>query len=423
MLVKFAFKNYRSFKDMAELSMVAEPLQTNQESVLNAPRYDLLLAAGIFGANASGKSNVVKALAFLQGAITKSNAINMQATSHPLLGQYLLNSKTRSEPSHFDIIMWNREKDVEYQYVLEIDREKVVAESLHIADKKNKNYTSTMVFSRSKQKFSISRPYRKSLDILKDKVLPQALAVNVFAQFAEDNSINFVRLIDKLIIIDGTDDLTRHSLERLHSDAEFKSRVEKFICNSDVAISEIGVEKVKLDTEQVKGFPFKLEINGKTQKPQELFNFQISTTHMSQDEENTKVVFNMLEHESMGTRRLLGIAALMFQVIEEGSCLIIDEFGSSMHPLINQEIVNMFNDRKANPRGGQLIFTTHDTFMLSDRVSLRRDQIWFTEKDVSEESKLSALSEYKVRADMRIDKNYLEGRFGAVPITRYDDSE
>lgn len=421
MLVKFAFKNYRSFKEMAEFSMVAEPLQKNPESVFHAPRYDLLLASGIFGANASGKSNVIKGLSFLQNAITRSNAVSMQATTHPLLGQYLLSSKTRSAPSYFNIVMWNRKKDIEYQYELEIDREKIVKESFYVADRKNKNYTSTQIFTRSKQKFNIGKPYRKNLDILKDKVLPQALAVNVFAQFAEINSIDFVRLIEQIIIIDGTADLTAHSLGRLHTDKEFKAKVEAFICNSDVAISEIGVEKIKMDNAQIKGLPFKFEINGKTQKPQELFNFQISTTHKSQDEENTRIVFNLSEHESMGTQRLLGIAALMFQVIEEGSTLIVDEFGTSMHPLINKEIVSMFNSTNTNPRGGQLIFSTHDTFMLSDYVDLRRDQVWFTEKDDTEESKLVALSEYKIRPDMRIDKNYIEGRFGAVPITRYDD--
>lgn len=421
MIVKFTFGNYRSFKEVAEFSMVAEPLKTKEDSIFETPRYDLLLASGIFGANASGKSNVIKALAYLQAAVTKSNAVNLPATGHPLLGQYLLSAKSRTQPSYFKIVMWDQRENIEYEYELEIARDKVTRESLHVADKKNKNYTSTQVFSRSVQKFSIGKAYRKNLDILKDKVLPQALAVNVFAQFAELNSISFVRLMERVFVIDGSNDLTQLSLERLHSDKAFREKVEKFIRNSDVAISGIGVEKNKLDDNGMKNFPFKIQFNGKGAKPQEIFNYQISTTHRSQDETNSYVVFNFNDHESMGTQRLLGIAALMFQSLEDGSCLVIDEFGSSMHSLINMEIVSMFNSIKSNPKGAQLIFSTHDTYMLSDTVNLRRDQVWFTEKDDSEESKLSALSEYKIRPDMRIDKNYIEGRFGAVPITRYED--
>ena len=121
--------------------------------------------------------------------------------------------------------------------------------------------------------------------------------------------------------------------------------------------------------------------------------------------------------ESNGTLKIIGLSGLLFQTLLHGSVLFVDELDAKLHPMLTRAIVRLFMDKETNPKGAQLVFTTHDTHLL-DKECLRRDQVWFTEKDAAEASDLYSLLEFKERNDRNFEKNYIQGRYGAIPFIR-----
>jgi AAA15 family ATPase/GTPase len=131
-------------------------------------------------------------------------------------------------------------------------------------------------------------------------------------------------------------------------------------------------------------------------------------------------MFKLGDHESVGTTQLFGFAAVVLDALDYGHTLMIDEFGSSLHPFISSAIVKQFVSKKTNRNGAQLIVFTHESYLLSKKSDLRRDQIWFVDKNEREETTMRSLAEYKTRNDYEVAKNYLEGRFGALPRLTFD---
>ena len=137
------------------------------------------------------------------------------------------------------------------------------------------------------------------------------------------------------------------------------------------------------------------------------------------------VNFSFEERESSGTNKLFDLSAPIFDTLYTGATLVIDELDTKMHPLISQYIIELFNNHETNPKNAQLIFTTHDTHLLSQKI-LRRDQIWFTEKDSQEQTDLYSLMDIvlpdgtKPRNDANYERNYIAGRYGAIPYILND---
>jgi len=144
---------------------------------------------------------------------------------------------------------------------------------------------------------------------------------------------------------------------------------------------------------------------------------RIHTLHNGFDKDGNllyKESFDLERHESEGTQKLFALAGILFDTLNKGSVLFIDEFDASLHPLMSHAIVELFNSSQTNPNNAQLIFMTHDTNLLSNKL-FRRDQIWFTEKNKYGATDLYSLAEYKVRNDASFEKDYIQGRYGAIP--------
>ena len=143
----------------------------------------------------------------------------------------------------------------------------------------------------------------------------------------------------------------------------------------------------------------------------------VQTMHQKFDEDGTFIsteLFNLSDQESEGTQKVFALAGLLVETLKEGKVLVVDEFDARLHPLISRAIVELFNSNETNPNNAQLIFMTHDTNLLSNKL-FRRDQIWFTEKDRYGATDLYSLVEYKVRNDASFESDYIKGRYGAIP--------
>lgn len=221
-------------------------------------------------------------------------------------------------------------------------------------------------------------------------------------------------------MISGLDDVSYRGFT-LHSfdDGSYRQEISKLVTSLDLGIENISSEKMEDD--KVKALvPDNLPSGLKRVMQREAENIKISilTTHKKYDESGNPVgseVFKLRTHESDGTEKLFYLAGPFIDVLKNGSILFFDEMEARLHPLITRALIGLFNSKETNPKFAQLIFTTHDTNLLSNKI-FRRDQIWFVEKDHYGCSHLYSLAELKVRNDASFENDYFEGRYGAVPF-------
>lgn len=432
MIIDFTIKNYRSFKEASSLSLLAEPLKNDGIAISTTAFGDNILpVSGIFGQNAGGKSNVIKALVYTVSSILNANTTNFPINKHPLLQPFLLDTNSSKEPVHFEISLWDKDTVSQYNYGFEVDGSGVVSEWLELIDKPQKNRRSRLIFERSGNVFTFDKTVKNDIEPLAKRVLSTALAVNVFGNLAEQYSHRLLELVSNQIkLIDGTDtnSLLSYALDRCFSDKRLQAQVIDFIKKSDIDITNVSIDRSQMSVAELPaGIPEELMTmmaNGSG------FNYQIRSQHSIYDNDGNKLegsrVFNFGE-ESLGTQKIFALAVILLDALNNGETVVFDELGSSLHPFLTKKIVELFQSPKSNKHGAQLIFTSHETFLLTknplnNRLDLRRDQIWFADKGANEASVLRCLSEYKTKKEYELAKRYLEGRFGAVPVLKFEES-
>ncbi|MCX6991164.1 MAG: ATP-binding protein [Chlamydiae bacterium] len=420
MIIELSVKNFSSFRELATLSLDAEPLKTGQSSLISTEsKGKILPVIGIFGHNASGKSNLIKALIYMQWAMLNSDYLNQPTTKSPLLQPFLLNIESHKEPSFFQIVLWDTENKVEYRYGFEINAEHVVSEWLETVSKVKKNRRRQMIFLRKGQEFvKLDESVKGSISHLLNNVRPSALALTVFAQFADPISSEVVKLISRpsLTIVDGgAQEPLGYAMHQYYENPEFALRVLQLLKKLDLSIQDLKITREPFTEVHLKTIPNELKpLFGPTSEI-----LRAVTTHKlhGSTKKNQYVEFDFASQESFGTRRLFALMTLALQMLDIGGVFVLDELGSSIHPFMSRELITLFQNPQTNPKGAQLIFCSHETFLLSKQVGLRQDQIWFTEKNAQEETVLRSLLEYNIRSECEFEKNYREGRFGAVPVT------
>lgn len=432
MIIDFTIKNYRSFKEASSLSLLAEPLKNDGIAISTTAFGDNILpVSGIFGQNAGGKSNVIKALVYTVSSILNASTTNFPINKHPLLQPFLLDTNSSKEPMHFEISLWDKDTVSQYNYGFEVDGSGVVSEWLELIDKPQKNRRSRLIFERSGNVFTFDKTVKNDIEPLAKRVLSTALAVNVFGNLAEQYSHRLLELVSNQIkLIDGTDtnSLLSYALDRCFSDKRLQVQVIDFIKKSDIDITDVSIDRSQMSVAELPaGIPEELMTmmaNGSG------FNYQIRSQHSIYDNDGNKLegsrVFNFGE-ESLGTQKIFALAVILLDALNNGETVVFDELGSSLHPFLTKKIVELFQSPKSNKHGAQLIFTSHETFLLTknplnNKLDLRRDQIWFADKGANEASVLRCLSEYKTKKEYELAKRYLEGRFGAVPVLKFEES-
>lgn len=417
MLIRFRIENHRSIREEQELSFVAASLADFSNKVVRVKQneLDLLRVVGIYGANASGKSSVLSALKFMRSAV-----LNSQRSWEPNGGiprePFLLDSKKISEPSFFEVDLLLNE--IRYTYGFVVDSKQVFEEWLFVYPQGRKQKWFSRNTSET-QEFNFSRfltGENKSIQALtrNNSLFLSAAAQNnhkllspIFEWFSD--SINF---IDD----DNRENQWRRTAE-IFNDSNYKNSILSIFQNCDLGIAGVDIEEEEIP-EDIKLMLERMLVD----KPEILTTIQSKKTQTKVSfnhyiESNKTAVTLPFENESRGTQALFGLAGAVVKTLTMGGLLAIDELDSSLHPLMAIEIVKMFNDSIKNPNNAQLLFNTHDTNIL-EFGELRRDQIWFTEKDLNGGTRLYPLTDYKARKAENIKRGYLQGRYGGIPFIR-----
>lgn len=415
MFIEFSVGNYRSFKEQVTFSMVAANLVSKEKSidVNNTFEIDtdkelrLLRTAAIYGANASGKSNLAKALGFMKWFMVNSSK-ETQSIDEINVEPFRLSTETEEKPSYFELafLMDGRK----YRYGFEVTQERVISEWLFYVP----NIRETSLFERQLDSIKSSKVY--NADGVQQRTRSNALFLSVSAQFNVEIAERILEwLTDKLNIISGLHDGTylNYTVKCFMDD---KADIVQFINKLDLGISDIQVDQkdftIDLLPDEMPDELKKLIIKTEGGKAT-----SIGISHRKFDADgNYRSIekFDLESHESEGTKKVFALAGPLVTALKEGEILIIDEFDARLHPLISLAIVKLFNSKETNPNNAQLIFMTHDTNLLSNKI-FRRDQIWFTEKNKYSATDLYSLAEYKIRNDASFESDYIKGRYGAIP--------
>jgi uncharacterized protein len=421
MLIEFSVGNYRSFKEKVTFSMVAanlvsqdKNLDTNNVFAVDK-ELSLVKSAAIYGANASGKSNLAKALQFMKWFMVNSSK-ETQSTEAIGVEKFRLSTETDDQPSFFEIVFLLDGQ--QHRYGFTADREKVWSEWLYYVPKTRE----TKLFDRQADKFDVAKVLKA--DGIAAKTRRNALFLSVSAQFNVSKSESILHwLILNLNLISGLDDtkFLNDTIQNLFRTDIYNDAI-KLIDRFDLSITSVSQKQNDADLE------LRNAINsGKDRK--EILEIMRESFHMLMSERiietrhqkfngDKEVIssepFDLSTDESAGTQKLFALASFLVDTLKHGQVLIIDEFDARLHPLMSRSIVELFNSNETNPHNAQLIFMTHDTNLLSNKI-FRRDQIWFTEKDRYGATALYSLAEYKVRNDASFESDYIKGKYGAIP--------
>lgn len=419
MLIEFSVGNYRSFKEPVTFSMVAanlvaksKELDENNVAVIDK-NLKLLKSAAVYGANASGKSNLAQALSFMKWLMVNSSR-ETQSTDSIGVEPFRLNVHAEKEPSYFEIVFLLEGR--QYRYGFEATPTRIVSEWLFYIP----TLRETRLFERQDNNIRASKKYEA--EGIQKRTRDNALFLSVSAQFNVDIAENILGWVtEKLNIISGLHDQEyfNYTLNCLIED-ENRSEIIQLVKKLDLGIDDVRVKQraITISPEMLpadvpESIKRALLENG------EGMEASIEIIHQKFRENgiyDSAEVFSLDIHESEGTRKLFSLAGLLIRAIKKGGILVIDEFDARLHPLISLAIVELFNSSETNPNFAQLVFMTHDTNLLSHKL-FRRDQIWFTEKDKYGATDLYSLAEYKnVRNDASFDNNYIKGKYGAIPF-------
>jgi AAA15 family ATPase/GTPase len=416
MLIEFTVGNYLSFKDPMTFSMVAAPIKEHQDNNTFpvSDNLKLLKSSVIYGANASGKSNFIKAISFMKRFIINSSK-ETQANELIAVKNFKLSSETEDQPSHFEIIFIYEE--VRYRYGFEVDTTKVHREWLFHAPKGKE----ALLFTREFNKIELGTHFSDEGKGLESKTRDNALFLSVVAQFNGQIAIKILKWFRRFNIISGLNDdsYLDYTVNKLNNTAE-KGQILEFLKIADLGITDITAEKSKVTFDNLpKNIPE--EIKQLFLSNDDSFSINVSTLHKKYDKNKQFSVvenFDLETNESEGTKKIFCLSGPLINTLKNGNILVIDELDSRLHPLITRFIVKMFNSKETN---AQLIFATHDTNLLNKNI-FRRDQIWFVEKDIYGATDLYSLVEYKteesakVRNDASFEKDYILGKYGAIPF-------
>ncbi len=423
MLIEFTVGNCLSFKKPVTFSMVAANSVKEYESANSftdpTNKFKLVKVATLYGANGSGKSNLISSILFMKKFILNSFRDALLEQNESLsIDKFLLNIDSEDEPSLFEIVFICQNK--RYRYGFEIDENKINSEWLFFVNTTKE----IQLFIRNGREIECNNRSFKEGRGLEKKTRENVLFLSVVAQFDGEKANNLLQWFKNLRTISGLNDITykHYTIKKIHEDKEFKTWTESFV--KFLEIEDLSTDKEPVpqidagylpEDEDLRNFISALNV---FQKKRGELTDKIVTWHNRFDDDKVigRIPFDFDRQESEGTKKLISLSGPLYDVLQNGLVLVVDELDSRFHPLLTMKIVEFFH--KNNPKNAQLIFASHDTNLLKKDI-FRRDQIWFTEKNKSGETDLYSLveyREYRVRNDASFDKDYLAGKYGAIPF-------
>ncbi|MES0338278.1 MAG: ATP-binding protein [Candidatus Magnetobacterium sp. LHC-1] len=401
-----------SFKDKVTLSMVAADIEELQENRIQTddPEWHLLRGAAIYGANASGKSNLIKAMAFMKRFVLNSSR-ETQYGDYIATERFKFSVETENKPSSFEISFISGV--IRYTYGFDVDNSRVHREWLYSYPDDEE----TILFNREQDNVEIVN-FEEGKG-LEDKTRSNALFLSVAAQFNGKTAKNIFDWFANFKLIRGLDDedTLPHTLSQLNdakrkdiildllNRADLQIKDVRELINFDVMLSDIA-SGILIDNLHMERYKHSIE-----KKKNTIRTATFHTLYNAENEEVGKKIMPLLS-ESEGTRKILSLAGLIVDALIDGEILVIDEMDARLHPNITSYLIKLFNRNNTN---AQLIIATHDTNLLNNRL-YRRDQVWFTEKDRYGATALYSLVEFKLTGDESYEKDYISGRYGAIPF-------
>jgi len=416
MLLRFSASNFGSIRDKQELSMIASSaIKDDPGGLIETPelrKEKVLPAAVIYGANASGKSNFIKALAHMRNFVRDSHRAGEPGGRVPLK-PFLLDPAYMNTSSAFCVeFLWNGAR---YSYGFEATTEAITAEFLYVW----RNGPRSMLFERALQKFEFGRSLKGRNKVIEDLTRRNSLFLSAAMQNNHDELTEITQFF-RYLQIDLAESKPQNTMFKELAERGIEKRAVNLLREIDTGVSDAQVNEEPLNQYEIDyGVALAAIYQNKlSSHPLEVKPKLAEITkrlRLGRQAIDGSTVFWNLDAESAGTIQLLSILGPVFRALDEGCVVVIDEFGSRLHTRAAEIVLSLFNNKQTNPKNAQLIVATHDTNLLNAK-GLRRDQVWFTEKDEGGATHLYPLTDIETRKGDNLEKGYLQGRYGAIPF-------
>ena len=402
MLIRFSFKNFKSFKNENCLDMEATSLKEHEYNVAKTENGEYLKVSAIYGANASGKTNVLQAFDYMKKRILVSDDSKKNS---PIDEENIYSFMINNDPIALEVEILAKNNKI-YKYGFEVLKDTIISEWL-FEKRVNKFYS---IFERNNNNVQIMKVKNKLFDLTNvDDTSLFLKSYRSIDKSNEDFSNVYDWFVNSMYLDLGNPNFERFINNRVSlkilSDENYKKELLKFIKTFDS-----GIEGIKTTPDSLEAVKSNNGI------------IDIEVLHRGENGELKALPFYL---ESNGTRKMFHLFDFFMDALKNGMVLFVDELDAKLHPLLTRYIINLFHNSKTNIGNGQLIYSTHDTVNLN-KETFRRDEIWFAEKDKDGISEIYALSDYileddknagkKVRNDATYNKDYLTGRYGAIPV-------
>jgi AAA15 family ATPase/GTPase len=427
MLIEFSVGNFRSFGKTQKFSLVASNYEKNlpenrikyliKHSLPGMSGLNYLSSAALYGANASGKSNLLLAFNVLCNFVVKS--FRAEPDSPTCAAPFKLNNAYQSQPTTFEITFVA--DGIRYQYHLALTIKQVFEESLTAYPKGRPQEWYRRKWNDNTNQYDWSFPnnsIRKILLQIAERTRPN---VAFLSKSVDDEQRQFKPIYNWFSktarILNVADSLLDpiYTIEKMGKSQDQHEQIVSLLRNADFDIVKGQIQEHDLTNDEMKKrFPLPIfetiqeQIKSGKQTPFKSVSF------FHRGEKNTAIEMDFDNEESAGTKRYFSLLAPWLDVLDNGNVLFVDELETCLHPLLLVELIKLFQS-EYNSKGAQLIFTTHNPLLL-DETLLRRDQIWFTEKDPNGETSLYSLTDFSPRKGEALVKGYLTGRYGGIPF-------
>lgn len=428
MLVSFEVENFRSIHFRTSIttevnSSVSEyPENTHPSGVENIP--NLVKSIAIYGKNAAGKSNLLLAIQAMRKFIV--NCHKLTAGDKIPVDPFLLANNTQNAPSTFVIEFIV--DGVRYEYGYSIDQNIVHHEFLNAYPKLSKQvWFERTLFNENEYEYDwkFSPNFKGEKESIRTRTLYNTLFFSKAAQENHEMILPLMHFFRNTLLFAFDTDARTHTYDFIKNE-DGRQLVNDFITNADLGIEDLFVKEKQIDMDLLRDFFDEEELNKKFSKSTPTELIPKSMHHVPG--ENKKIQFDFRQQESVGSQEVFKLAGLIFKTLECGGVLFIDEIENNLHCSVLDFLIYHFHDRDINPKGAQLIFTTHNPIIL-ETTDFRRDQVWFAQKTDEKNTlyyDLSRLkknnSEYKpVRKGQNLLKAFLDGKFYSPPEPNLDD--
>lgn len=432
MLIEFRFKNYRSFRDEAILSMEATGLGTLKNALIEYNNIKLIPGAAIYGKNGGGKSNVIRAFWLAVQFIKNAQRTQHENATIPIY-PFSLNDYSKNDPTSFEFtyVLDN----IKYIYGFSAIKEKIVSEYLFHSPKGQK----ATVFTRNGQNFSFTEEKSKR-NLISETVAENQLFFSVACTMNDSTCSNAMRWFREYVLFSRDySDIPKQLLE-YSSDKNMLKAISNYAKTADLGIEDMQFEFNSNEISSDLDFPDNIpegvrvaltnfihalsETSNNSEIKLKMGEVTATSYHKGKNKNGTSELFPLeLSDESDGTRKLMALAPAIESVLDKGGLLLVDELERELHPMLVNYLVSKFQSKYTNPNSAQIVFTTHNTELLNVDI-LRKDQLYFVDKNKEVgTSELYSISDFSTKTSENIRKGYLLGKYGATPDIEIEEVE